>query len=44
MDINYSKKPNKRCLKDFMIKPNMDCIVLVNRGGLILRSCLLSLK
>lgn len=43
-ETNYQRKANVKCISEFEIEKNMNTIVLVKRGGLILRGCLLSLR
>lgn len=38
------RKANVRCLEEFDIAKDMKAIIMLQRGGLILRSCLLSLR
>ena len=38
------RKANVRCLEEFDIQKDMKTVIMVQRGGLILRNCLLSLR
>lgn len=43
-DVKYRNKACVKALQEFDIARDMDCIVAVNAGGVILRECVLSLK
>lgn len=43
-DTNFQRKANVKNLTEFEIEKNMNCVVLVQRGGIIMRGCLLSLR
>jgi len=43
-DVKYRSKACAKALQEFDISRDMDCIVAVNAGGLVLRECILSLK
>jgi parallel beta-helix repeat protein len=43
-DVEYRPKACVKSLKEFEISRNMDCIVCLNSGGIILRECTLTLK
>jgi hypothetical protein len=38
------KKPNVKCLKDMKLDPEMNTIVLIESGSLLLRNCLFTLR
>jgi hypothetical protein len=44
VDMNYLRKANVKCLSEFDIQKDMNTVVMVLRGGLIMRNCLLSLR
>jgi len=44
MDVHYRQKACVKGLSEFEISRNMDTVVCVNSGGVILRECVLSLK
>lgn len=41
---NYQKKANVKAVKEFDVTKNMDTVIMVSKGGLILRDCVLSLR
>ena len=43
-DVEYRQKACVKSLEEFEISRNMDCIVCLNSGGIILRECVLTLK
>lgn len=43
-DVEYRQKACVKSLEEFEISRNMDCIVCLNSGGIILRECTLTLK
>jgi F-box protein 11 len=40
----HAKKANPKTIKNFDINKNMDTVVLVKKGGLVMRNCLVSLR
>ena len=44
MDVHYRSKACVKGLAEFEIARNMDTVICVNSGGVILRECVLSLK
>lgn len=43
-NIDHRKSACVKALAEFDISRDMDCVVCLNSGGLILRECVLSLK
>ena len=43
-DVQFRKKACVKALREFEITRNMDTVICVNGGGVILRECTLSLK
>ena len=43
-DTVFQTKANVKCLQEFEIDKNMNSIIVVESGGVILRGCLLSLR
>ena len=43
-DVHYRQRACSKGLAEFKISRNMDTVVCVNSGGVILRECVLSLK
>lgn len=39
-----SRKANVKCLQEFDINKDMNTVIFVKKGGLILRNCLISLR
>lgn len=40
----YSTKPGAQAIREFEIEENMDCLLMVKSGGVILRDCLLTMN
>lgn len=43
-ELDYHRKPNVSCIKDMKIEPNMNTIVLIAKGSLLVRDCLFTLR
>jgi hypothetical protein len=43
-DRIYTAKANEKCLKEFDISKDSDCIILIKSGGLIIRKSMLSFR
>lgn len=43
-DPKYSKDPNAKAIREFEIDKDMDCLLMVVSGGVILRDCMLTLN
>ena len=42
--FGHAKKANPKTVTNFDINTNMDTVVLVKKGGLVMRNCLVSLR
>jgi hypothetical protein len=42
--MDFEKTGNDKCIKEFMAKETMDCIILVKSGSLKMSGCTLSLE
>ena len=42
--LDLHNKPNVKCIKDMRIDPNMNTIVVVNKGKVLFRNCLFTLR
>ncbi len=43
-NLHQNNTPDNELVNKFEIEPNMNCIILLNSGKLVLEDCLLSLK
>jgi hypothetical protein len=43
-EITGQRKPNVKYLSEFKVEKNMNTCIMVSKGGLILRDCLISMR
>ena len=43
-ELDYHEKPNVKCIKAMRIEPSMNTAVLIERGALLVRNCLFTLR
>jgi len=43
-NLDYHNKPSPKCMKDMRIDPNMNTIILVEHGSVLIRECLFTLR
>jgi hypothetical protein len=43
-NLDYHNKPSPSCIRDMRIDPNMNTIIMVNHGAVLIRDCLFTLR